>query len=177
MHTPKSTPATRPEAISRAGMTLPSVVPGGTVLRTTIRGWPFVYRMPFPTARAASRTNDASTCPSTVGVGTETRYVEAESGGSSAARTAWYPRPRRRVTRWEFVSQKTTLCPLAANPAPVAVPTTPEPTTAMSRSGCCIPVSCSGVVQEGATTFHPAVSLYRRALTRVFGQVYLPLST
>ena len=75
MHTPKPCPACLPEADARAGMTAFSVVPGGTVLRTTTSGQPRCDPMARPTASEADLTYERSTLPSTVGDGTEMRYA------------------------------------------------------------------------------------------------------
>jgi len=69
----KSMPAVAPECASRSGSTSFSVVPGGTVLRTTTHAhWP-ARRSASPTAAAAARTCVRSGRSATVGVGTDRR--------------------------------------------------------------------------------------------------------
>src|SRR5438132_1527495 len=77
MHTPRLDPALRPEERSRAGISTVSVVPGGTVLRTTTRGHPGCAARALPNASVADTRYERSTRPSTVGVGTDTRYASA----------------------------------------------------------------------------------------------------
>jgi hypothetical protein len=77
MARPKSLPAKRPEANWITGRTSSSQVPGGTVLRTTTAGHPGWVGRAVPMASEAWRTNERSTRPATVGVGTDSRYASA----------------------------------------------------------------------------------------------------
>ncbi len=59
-----SLPARRPEADSKAGITISSVVPGITVLFTTATGYPLGARHARPRSAAAAFTYDVSIDPS-----------------------------------------------------------------------------------------------------------------